>query len=856
MVDKVLAPQRTRQAIAAAESGEINDARELLSEALTLDPAYEPAWLWFAAITEDPAEKKYCLDRAKNINPMGKASRALEQLKGVKKKSPVELRKIIDPDPPEFEESYVAEAKAKKRRKWLIRSLAAALVAVIVAGVAFSFLARPHSPVYIAVVAGENQPGLGFGQEIVLSSQWSANAWNSNSSGGQHEIVIVPFYDDNDVEKAKNIANEIVEDGKFAGVVGHELTRTSEAAGPIYKAAGIPVITPTATGDEVTKNNEWYFRTVFDNTTQGNGIATYISAVLKRKNVAIVNATTPYATTLSSGFEKAFEGHGTVQARIEIDENDDKIEAGLDRAAAEINKVANPDIIVIAGLNPKLGGLAPKLKGKAAESTIIGTDALALKEFYEAIRPAGIAALNRAMNSTPVVRGTLPGPGADFMNKFEQVHGYLPGWMAATSFDAVQAFGHAIDNTTFNDSENDFPQDRENIRNYLAGATSLETSIPVLTGPLYFTANRSAVAPVSFVTGRIEGNKSFDIEPASLQLTNYTPAAGVPLNQAIKDGAAVKFNNSVYTIQRIVMVGMNYNYIEDLDLTTQTYNTDFFIWFRYEGDTLPFTPTFVNAVDQDLGLGTPQKISKSYGQTYALYRVNADFKAILTFNDFPFDRQQLPVILQPKSKPTAQLSFAVDGAVMAESQEQRKSSGIDPQYTINRISNWKPDSVNFYTTSVGNTANMGDPTSIAGDSGITYSEFFGDVNISRDIPSFLIKNLLPLVLLAVVSYLALWLPMKETSSRISFGATGILTGAVMLGAVTSSLPQVDYTVAIEWAFYTFIGLSVASVLVTLVGRRLVDQRQLAGVRILERISRIIYPLAILVVALAYWIKFH
>jgi hypothetical protein len=30
--------------------------------------------------------------------------------------------------------------------------------------------------------------------------------------------------------------------------------------------------------------------------------------------------------------------------------------------------------------------------------------------------------------------------------------------------------------------------------------------------------------------------------------------------------------------------------------------------------------------------------------------------------------------------------------------------------------------------------------------------------------------------------------------------TGVLTGAVMLNSVTNSLPSVDYTVAIEWAY--------------------------------------------------------
>lgn len=856
MVDKVLAPQRTRQAIAAAEAGEIKDARELLSEALTLDHNYEPAWLWFAAITEDEAEKKYCLERAKSINPMGKASKALEELKGVKKKSPVELRKIIDPDPPEFEESYAAEARAKHRKKLAVRSLILALVIAIVAGIAFAIVSKPDSPVYIAVVAGEDREGAGFGQEITLPAQWAADTWNSANNDSEYELNIVTFYDNNDVERAKEIANQIVEDGKFAGVVGHELTRTSEAAGPIYAQAGIPVITPTATGDSLTADNPWYFRTLFDNTTEGNGIATYLSTVLKAKSAIVVNAQTPYGQSLSQGFINAFKPNGTVQAQIQLNEDPDKIEQGFDRAAAQINQIKDPGPIVISGLNPKLGSLATKLKGQAAESTIIGSEALSLKQFYDEIRPAGIAAVNRAMNATPVVRGTLGGPGTDFYNKYQQRYGYRPGWMAATTFDAIAAFGVTVTSTNFDGSEKALPSSRIKIRDKLASADSQQTAIPVLTGPLYFNKNRSAVRPVSFVSGRIENNGVFDIEPAPLQLANYTPTVGVPLNTALKNGTAVKFNNQVYTIQRIVMVGMNFNYIEDLDLTEQTFNTDFFLWFRFDGDKLPFEPEFINAFDPNQGIGTPQKVSQSHGQTYQLYRVNGVFKTDLTFNDFPFDKQRLPVALQAKNLPSSQLSFVVDSAVVSESQKDRLSSGIDPILSINRISNWKADAVNFFTTSIGNTANMGDPTALVGDSGVTYSEFFSDVDISRDIPSFLIKNLLPLMLLVAVSYLALWLPFKELSSRISFGVTGILTGAVMLGSVTSSLPQVDYTVAIEWAFYVFIGLSVCSVLVTLLGRRLIEERRLAGARHLEIASRIVYPLVILCTVLVYWMKFH
>ena len=302
---------------------------------------------------------------------------------------------------------------------------------------------------------------------------------------------------------------------------------------------------------------------------------------------------------------------------------------------------------------------------------------------------------------------------------------------------------------------------------------------------------------------------------------------------------------------------MNFNQVGELDLAAQTFAADFFVWFRYEGgETLPFTPTFTNAVDPGLELGDPQKLSQSFGQTYALYRVNGEFKGQFAFNKFPFDTQQLPIMLQPSDAPSSRVSFVVDAAVLSEQEEQRLASGVNPTESIDRIPNWQANEVDFFTASIGTTASMGDPTAVVGTTGITYSEFVGDVAIGRDIPSFLTKNLLPLLLLVAVSYIALWLPFKESGARISFGTAGILTGAVMLSTVTNSLPQVDYTVAIEWAYYAFIFLSGCSVLVSLIGRQLVDRRQLAGARALERASRVAYPIAVAAVAVGYWVAFH
>ncbi|MDI1290043.1 MAG: hypothetical protein PSX37_08880, partial [bacterium] len=98
---------------------------------------------------------------------------------------------------------------------------------------------------------------------------------------------------------------------------------------------------------------------------------------------------------------------------------------------------------------------------------------------------------------------------------------------------------------------------------------------------------------------------------------------------------------------------------------------------------------------------------------------------------------------------------------------------------------------------------------------------------------------------------SLWYPFKDAGSRISFGVTGILTGAVMLNSVTSSLPDVDYTVAIEWAYYAFILLSGLCIFGALLGRRYTEDRQLAKARNLDRVLRIGYPTFVLGIAIAY-----
>jgi hypothetical protein len=139
---------------------------------------------------------------------------------------------------------------------------------------------------------------------------------------------------------------------------------------------------------------------------------------------------------------------------------------------------------------------------------------------------------------------------------------------------------------------------------------------------------------------------------------------------------------------------------------------------------------------------------------------------------------------------------------------------------------------------------------------VQYSEFHIVIDAGRDVNSFLGKNLLPLVLLTLVTYIAIWFPAEQAGARVGFAITALLSSSVMLGAISSQLPDIGYTVAIEWGYYVYIGLSALLVLATIAVDRSYKAKRMARVRTLDTIIRVGYPIAIFAVVGIYWMKFY
>ncbi len=237
-----------------------------------------------------------------------------------------------------------------------------------------------------------------------------------------------------------------------------------------------------------------------------------------------------------------------------------------------------------------------------------------------------------------------------------------------------------------------------------------------------------------------------------------------------------------------------------------------------------------------------------------MYRIDSTFSQPMDFRNYPWDRHTLNVSLQNVSLSENDIVYVPDQSNLRQSQPDRLSSGVDVTRPFNQVPSWIATRVRFTQDTATTRGTMPDPRSGAPElrSASTYNV---QMAFQRDVRSFLIKNLLPLALLALVTYISLFFSPESAGTRIGFSITSILTTSVLLQSISGNLPDVGYTVAIEWGFYIYIALSALLVLVNITIDRWYKARRYAAAAQLDRTARIVYPLVILVVVTAYAVRF-
>ncbi len=242
-------------------------------------------------------------------------------------------------------------------------------------------------------------------------------------------------------ESAVAVANKWASDSTFAAVVGHTLSGETAAAIPIYEKARIPLLSPSATGAQLTSDNTVFNRVVFQDADQGYFSALYILDDLKLTKIAILHDGMDYGKGIADIVRDTLQDKGIEPVAYE------SLTPGEADYSAVLTSIASkgPEIIYYGGYTAELAVLANQLAQVGLAGVPIFSDDGAF----------GIEFIEKAGSNAEGIYGTSSIPPASpekdaFDAKYLETYGRVAGskssfaWFA---YDAANVLAYAIRET-------------------------------------------------------------------------------------------------------------------------------------------------------------------------------------------------------------------------------------------------------------------------------------------------------------------------------------------------------------------------------------------------------------------------
>ena len=234
-----------------------------------------------------------------------------------------------------------------------------------------------------------------------------------------------------------------------------------------------------------------------------------------------------------------------------------------------------------------------------------------------------------------------------------------------------------------------------------------------------------------------------------------------------------------------VRTGIYLMNLYSLNMDEHSFYADFYIWFKWRGRLDPTNIEFVNAIEKwsmdKAGFdGDTTPVVLKDGTKYKIMRIEGRFFHAFSLNRFPLDRHTLDIQVENPNYPADSLVYLPDTS----------ATGI--RHTLHLVG-WEQQhyrlesSVHDYGTDFGN----------AQENARRYSNLSFLLTLSRPFSYFLLKMLLPLIIVLVVSLGALLLHPTHIDTRSSLPIGGLLTAVFLQESYSDALPDTGYMVLMD-----------------------------------------------------------
>jgi len=217
-------------------------------------------------------------------------------------------------------------------------------------------------------------------------------------------------------------------------------------------------------------------------------------------------------------------------------------------------------------------------------------------------------------------------------------------------------------------------------------------------------------------------------------------------------------------------------------------------------------------------------------------RLVGSFAQALVLKSFPFDKQVFRVQLAAVKYSPSEVSLVPDEKWIAAGISQ--AAGISPSITLPdwTVEKWEVKPL-VYTLAPG----------------LENSGYAVEFTASRNVQHYILKVILPLVLIVMMSWAVFWIDPVTSNSQISIAVTSMLTLIAYRFAVDSQLPRLPYMTRLDAFFLTSTILVFFSLIEVLVTTIMDNNHQTERAKKIDRCCRVIFPAIFAIASIAIFV---
>jgi hypothetical protein len=237
----------------------------------------------------------------------------------------------------------------------------------------------------------------------------------------------------------------------------------------------------------------------------------------------------------------------------------------------------------------------------------------------------------------------------------------------------------------------------------------------------------------------------------------------------------------------VVRTGVFLNNLYDLNMDAHSFYADFYIWFKWKGDFDPTNVEFVNAIEKWSVTNThfdndTTPVHLKDGTNYRIFRIEGRFLHSFSLNRYPLDEHALDIQIENPDADADSLVYLPDTSTVAAS--------VRP--TLHLVG-WEQKDCRLTQAFHDYGTNFGNPEENAH----TYSNLTYTLTLGRPFSFFLLKMMLPLMVVLFMSLSALTMHPKHIDTRSSLPIGGLLTAVFLQQAYSDALPDTGYMVLMD-----------------------------------------------------------